>query len=146
MTWEGAEESYNVFRWYRAGWGRYSQGDPIGLGGGLNLYAYVGGDPVDATDPSGLYSAKACGSNWVSAAGALNHIPLIGAKINKALGDPNNIIGFCAKCLSTRSPRMRNSAQRLPGRRVVPAPIPRCLLQAQSPPAPGMLRTSAEGC
>jgi hypothetical protein len=28
MTWEGGEENYNVFRWYRAGWGRYSQADP----------------------------------------------------------------------------------------------------------------------
>lgn len=33
MTWEGAEENYNVFRWYRAGWGRYTQADPIGVGG-----------------------------------------------------------------------------------------------------------------
>jgi YD repeat-containing protein len=29
MTWEGAEENYNVFRWYRAGWGRYTQADPF---------------------------------------------------------------------------------------------------------------------
>ena len=27
---------------------------PAGTGGGLNLYAYVGGDPVNARDPSGL--------------------------------------------------------------------------------------------
>src|SRR5205814_2105814 len=29
VTWEGTEENYNVFRWYRAGWGRYTQPDPI---------------------------------------------------------------------------------------------------------------------
>jgi RHS repeat-associated protein len=29
MTWEGSEENYNVFRWYRAGWGRYTQSDPL---------------------------------------------------------------------------------------------------------------------
>ena len=41
-------------RAYLPALGRFAQTDPAGFAGGINLYAYVGDDPVNATDPSGL--------------------------------------------------------------------------------------------
>ncbi len=41
-------------RWYDAETGRWTQEDPLGVGGGINLYQYVGGNPVAWTDPFGL--------------------------------------------------------------------------------------------
>jgi len=34
--------------------GKWTSKDPIGLSGGLNIYGYVGGNPITRSDPSGL--------------------------------------------------------------------------------------------
>jgi len=44
---------YNYFRDYHQGIGMYIETDPIGLRGGINMYAYCMNDPVNLVDPSG---------------------------------------------------------------------------------------------
>jgi RHS repeat-associated protein len=79
------ERSYNVFRWYRPGWGRYTQPDPISqprflfeTGGvsppfaskdGTSLFAYVSGNPMRYSDPLGLARVANCGCKPVPASG-----------------------------------------------------------------------------
>ncbi|WP_437432939.1 RHS repeat domain-containing protein, partial [Yokenella regensburgei] len=44
---------YNLFRYYDPECGRFTQPDPIGLAGGINLYQY-GPNPLNWIDPLGL--------------------------------------------------------------------------------------------
>jgi RHS repeat-associated protein len=45
---------YRRNRYYDPQQGRFTQEDPIGLAGGMNLYGFAGGDPVNFQDPFGL--------------------------------------------------------------------------------------------
>jgi RHS repeat-associated protein len=45
---------YRRNRFFDPASGRFTQQDPIGLGGGLNLYGFGGGDPLTFSDPFGL--------------------------------------------------------------------------------------------
>ncbi|HEX3126417.1 MAG TPA: carboxypeptidase regulatory-like domain-containing protein [Thermoanaerobaculia bacterium] len=49
------ERSYNIHRWYRAGWGRYTQADPIRVtsDGESNQYVYALANPENRIDPTG---------------------------------------------------------------------------------------------
>jgi RHS repeat-associated protein len=95
---------YYRARMYSAAWGRFLQTDPIGYTGGINLYVYVGNDPLNLFDPLGLAQAPS-GSSWGSYAllavhagldvGTIVPVPLLGtalqlinAGIYQLEGDP----------------------------------------------------------
>ncbi|WP_327439129.1 RHS repeat-associated core domain-containing protein [Pseudomonas donghuensis] len=64
---------YNLFRFYDPDVGRFTQPDPIGLAGGLNLYQYAA-NPVGWIDPLGL-NALLPGEGGVGAYGKLPGTP-----------------------------------------------------------------------
>jgi len=71
-------------RWYDAETGRWLSKDPIGLSGGLNLYAFCGGDPVNHNDPQGLLSP------WVV-------VPIVGGVVGGLIGGYVDGVEGCVK-------------------------------------------------
>jgi RHS repeat-associated protein len=67
---------YRRNRYYDPSTGRFTQEDPIGLAGGLNLYGFANGDPVSYSDPYGLcpgiprtdqWNLLDCPRGWITA-------------------------------------------------------------------------------
>lgn len=49
-----ATRQYNIFRWYRSEWSRYTQSDPFGIEADFNEYRYAADSPLRYVDPDGL--------------------------------------------------------------------------------------------
>jgi RHS repeat-associated protein len=58
-------------RWYDPQTGRFLSQDPIGLAGGVNLYAYAGNNPASYSDPFGLQPCPSSCLDGVSTSIAL---------------------------------------------------------------------------
>jgi RHS repeat-associated protein len=51
---DGTGTQYRRNRYLDPSTGRFTQEDPLGVGGGINLYGFGGGDPLNFSDPFGL--------------------------------------------------------------------------------------------
>jgi RHS repeat-associated protein len=66
---DGTSLLYRRNRFYDPASGQFTQQDPIGLGGGMNVYGFAAGDPVNFGDPFGL----SCEGLWKDELAALQH-------------------------------------------------------------------------
>jgi RHS repeat-associated protein len=110
----GSDLYQNVFRWYRAGWGRYTQADPFVSArlGELNLYLYSQGNPLRLTDPSGLFKVdSSCRDCYFGGKDGKDVDRGVDSVCNKYLKNPS-----CAKYIENlvfTTPRDKNGAEPL---------------------------------
>ena len=139
-------QMYMRNRYYDPRSGRFTQEDPIGLAGGLNVYGFGNGDPVTYSDPYGL-SAEGDVPPWlkkafcilVACASAVNRAETIVHPPAHAPPPPGNPSTFRQSVERAGSGETTRNAQfsRPRGRSVPPSGEP------QSPQMPGGQRAAS---
>jgi RHS repeat-associated protein len=121
---------YYKARIYDPRLGRFLQTDPVGYQDDLNLYAYVGSDPLDHTDPSGKCLEDACIGEAILVAGAASiACDLYCADVANGIG---NLVGAAAQGAKGVYDAVRglfNEAK----------PADKPTPNKESPPAPGQI-------
>ncbi|MGH7717756.1 MAG: RHS repeat-associated core domain-containing protein, partial [Gemmatimonadaceae bacterium] len=113
-------QQYKRNRYYDPGTGRFTQEDPIGLAGGMNLYGYAAGDPVNYSDPFGLCPPPiSCRLLLAAGTAALADSPLPGPGDAVAVG-----LALTAGALTVWHFANKNEAKDDPEDKPAPAPPP----------------------
>ncbi|HEX8850734.1 MAG TPA: RHS repeat-associated core domain-containing protein [Gemmatimonadaceae bacterium] len=115
---DGSGLAYRRNRYYEPLTGRFTQEDPIGLAGGLNLYGYASGDPVSYSDPFGL--CPWCLAFDLTSSFVVNHP--VAAKVVADLIDAETAGFNCASDPSCSAPPPGGSAGALAGKLLMVLP------------------------
>jgi RHS repeat-associated protein len=108
---------YNWHRYYNPLTGRYMTPDPIGLVGGINLFLYANNDPINWTDPLGLWTLGIDFSGTAGSGGAATggYTYIIDSNLNVARIDHSGGGGLggatgsvAAQIQWTNAPSIRN--------------------------------------
>jgi RHS repeat-associated protein len=82
-------QMYMRNRYYDPQTGQFTQPDPIGIAGGLNVYGFANGDPVSYSDPYGLCKRDKDGNEDPECRQAINALRAAAAHANVGKGERN---------------------------------------------------------
>ncbi|MBY0578584.1 MAG: hypothetical protein K2P57_06015 [Burkholderiales bacterium] len=109
---------YYRARYYDPTIGRFLSEDPLGFAAGINFYAYVNNNPINANDPSGLDPSQICPAQSCQAALAVagaNNTALARATANwgtiQSAAATNGIAPALLAAIGVRETGFRNIAQ-----------------------------------